>query len=132
MNSRIAAALAAIGTSIGISFGTLSGAAMAHDATPAQYGGIVQTASDLQFELVAKDGGVRLYVDDHGRKKSVAGASGKLTVLNGASKSETALEPAQDNVLVAADKVTLARGAKAVAKVTFADGKTVTVRFVAR
>ncbi|MCD9121114.1 hypothetical protein [Cupriavidus sp. UGS-1] len=128
MNPRIGAALAAIG----ISLGTLPGAVIAHDATPAQYGGIVQTASELQFELVEKDGRVSLHVDDHGRKKAVAGASGKLTVLDGASKSETALQPARDNVLVAADKIVLARGAKAVAKVTFADGKIVTVRFVVK
>ncbi|MEZ7784757.1 hypothetical protein O4A46_23455 [Cupriavidus gilardii] len=125
MNQRIAAALAAISISI-------SGTAMAHGAKPAQYGGVVQTASDLQFELVAKDGNVSLYVDDHDQKKTVAGASGKLTVLNGSKKSETALRPAEGNVLVAAEQIAVAPGAKAVANVTFADGKTVNVRFAVK
>ncbi|WP_454736099.1 hypothetical protein [Cupriavidus necator] len=110
----------------------LSGLAMAHGAKPAQYGGIVQTASDLQFELVNKDGAVSIYVDDHDKKLPVAGASGKLTVLTGAQKTETALNPATDNALVASDKLQLKAGSKLVATIKFADGKTVTARFVAK
>ncbi|CAG2139723.1 hypothetical protein D3C87_1289370 [compost metagenome] len=106
-----------------------TGLVHAHDAKPAQYGGAVQTASDLQFELVNKDGKPALYVDDHDTKKSVGGAKGKLTVLSGTTKTETALTPGSGNVLVANDPVPLPPGAKAVATVTFADGKTVTVRF---
>lgn len=104
----------------------------AHGARPAQYGGVVQTASDLQFELVGKDGQVSLYVDDHDRKKPVAGATGKLTVLAGPDKKETALVPSRENALVARDPIALPSGAKAVATVTFADGKTVTVRFAVK
>lgn len=71
----------------------LSSVAIAHGAKPAQYGGIVQTASDLQFELVNKDGNVTIYVDDHDKKRPAAGASGKLMVLTGAEKTESALVP---------------------------------------
>ncbi|MCO4888442.1 hypothetical protein MKD50_03555 [Cupriavidus sp. WGtm5] len=110
----------------------LSGLAMAHGAKPAQYGGIVQAAGDLQFELVNRDGAVTIYVDDHDRKLPVAGASGKLTVLSGTRKTETALNPGADNALVAADKLQLTAGSKLVATIRFADGKTVTARFVAK
>lgn len=116
-----------IATSLGV-----SGLAMAHGAKPAQYGGIVQTASDLQFELVNKDGAITIYVDDHDRKLPVAGASGKLTVLTGTTKTETALAPRAGNALVAAGKLPLQAGAKLVATIRFADGKTVTARFVAK
>ncbi|WP_439686606.1 Copper chaperone PCu(A)C [Cupriavidus oxalaticus] len=116
-----------IATSLGV-----SGLAMAHGAKPAQYGGIVQTASDLQFELVNKDGAITIYVDDHDRKLPVAGASGKLTVLTGTTKTETALAPGAGNALVAAGKLPLQAGAKLVATIRFADGKTVTARFVAK
>lgn len=105
---------------------------LAHGAKPAQYGGVVQVASDLQFELVNRDGTVTLYVDDHDRKLPVAGATGKLTVLTGAQKTETALAAGAGNALVAADRMQLAKGAKAVALVRFADGKSVTVRFTVR
>ncbi|SPA43044.1 conserved exported protein of unknown function [Cupriavidus taiwanensis] len=110
----------------------LSGLAMAHGAKPAQYGGIVQAAGDLQSELVNRDGAVTIYVDDHDRKLPVAGASGKLTVLSGTRKTETALNPGADNALVAADKLQLTAGSKLVATIRFADGKTVTARFVAK
>ena len=109
-----------------------SGMAMAHGAKPAQYGGIVQVASDLQFELVNRDGAVTIYVDDHDRKLPVAGASGKLTVLTGTRKTETALNPGADNALVAADKLQLQAGSRLVATIRFADGKIVTARFVAK
>ncbi|MGO4280114.1 hypothetical protein [Cupriavidus sp. RAF20_2] len=116
---------------IGLAAFTLgaTGLVHAHGAKPAQYGGVVQTASDLQFELVNKDGKPNLYVDDHDARKSVSGAKGKLTVLSGKEKNETVLTPGSDNVLVASEPVPLPRGAKAVATVTFADGKTITVRF---
>lgn len=107
----------------------LSGLAIAHGAKPAQYGGIVQIASDLQFELVNKDGAVTIYVDDHDKKLPVAGASGKLTVLTGKEKTETALTPGDGNALVGAQKLPLAVGSKAVATIRFVDGKTATVRF---
>lgn len=110
----------------------LSTLAMAHGAKPAQHGGIVQTASDLQFELVNKDGAVTIYADDHDKKLPVAGASGKLTVLTGAEKSETALAPGAENALVAADKLQVKAGSKLVATIKFANGKTVTARFVAK
>ncbi|SOZ38775.1 hypothetical protein [Cupriavidus neocaledonicus] len=115
-----------------LALGGLCGQAMAHGARPAQYGGIVQTASDLQFELVNRDGAVTIYVDDHDKKLPVAGASGKLTVLTGTRKTETALNPGADNALVAADKLQLQAGSKLVATIRFADGKTVTARFVAK
>lgn len=109
-----------------------SGLAMAHGAKPAQYGGVVQTAGDLQFELVNKDGAITIYVDDHDTKKPVAGASGKLTVLTGTQKTETTLAAGTGNALVAADKVQVARGSKAVAVIKFADGKSVTARFLVK
>lgn len=106
----------------------VSGNALAHGDKP-KHGGVVSSASDLHFELVSKDGKATMYVDDHGKPKSTSGASGKLTVLNGAEKSEVPLEPKGDNTLVTGGDVKLSKGSKAVASVTFADKKTVNVRF---
>jgi hypothetical protein len=106
----------------------LSAPVWAHGSAPAQHGGIVQTASDLTFELVGGDAGVALYVDDHGRKKSTQGASGQLTVLSAGQKSQAALLPTGENQLTAKG-LKLAPGAKVVAAVTFADRTSVTVRF---
>jgi hypothetical protein len=108
------------------------GLAIAHGAKPAQYGGVVQVASDLQFELVNRDGTVTIYVDDHDRKMPVGGASGTLTVLTDARKVQTRLAAGAGNALVASDKVELAKGSKAVAVIRFADGRSVTARFNVR
>lgn len=109
----------------------VSGHALAHGEKP-KHGGIVKEASDINFELVARDGKATIYVEDHGKPVSTAGASGKLTVLNGAEKTEAALEPAGDNALVSKGEAKLVKGTKAIAAVTFADKKTVNVRFAVK
>lgn len=109
----------------------LSGHALAHGAKPA-HGGIVQSAGDLAFELVAREEGTVIYVGDHGKDKPTAGASGILTVLQGTSKTEFALAPGGNNTLVVKGNAQLKKGSKAVAAVTFADSKAVSVRFAIR
>ncbi|CAN7766467.1 hypothetical protein LJR290_007317 [Variovorax sp. LjRoot290] len=102
--------------------------AFAHGAAKPQYGGIVQSASDLSFELVAAGDGATIYVLDHEDEFDTAGTSGKLTVLNGAEKSEAALKPAGGNKLEAKG-VKLGKGSKVVAALKTADKKTITLRF---
>lgn len=104
---------------------------VAHESGKARRGGVVQTSADLNFELVGQDGKAVLYVDDHGKPLPTAGMSGKLTVLNGADKSEAELRPAGDNKLEAAG-VKLAKGAKVVAALKTGSGKAVTVRFTVK
>ena len=108
-----------------------SAPALAHGGAAPKHGGVVQTASDLSFELVAGEGAAMLYVEDHGKPMVPTGMSGKLTVLNGADKSEADLKPAGGNKLEAKG-VKLGKGAKAVAALQTADKKTVTVRFTVK
>ena len=116
-------ALAAVATTL-----ALSGNALAH-GSKAKRGGIVQTAGDLSFELVSKDGKTTIYVDDHGKDLPMAGASGTLTVLKGTQKTAVPLVAAGGNMLVAKGDTVLAKGSKAVAAITFADKNAVSVRF---
>ena len=106
----------------------LSGNVLAHGAKP-KHGGIVQTAGDLAFELVTTDSGTTIHVDDHGKDLPTAGATGTLTVLKGTQKTELPLAAGGNNTLVAKGGAKLAPGSKAVAAITFADKKTVSVRF---
>lgn len=106
----------------------LSGNVLAHGAKP-KHGGIVQTAGDLSFELVTTDSGTTIHVDDHGKDLPTAGATGTLTVLKGTQKTELPLQAVGDNTLVAKGGAKLAPGSKAVAAITFADKRTVSVRF---
>lgn len=101
---------------------------LAHGAK-ARHGGIVQSAGDLSFELVTRDADTRIYVDDHGKDLPTAGATGTLTVLKGAQKAELPIVAGANNILVVKGDARLAPGSKAVAAVTFADKKAVSVRF---
>ncbi|MCL5739736.1 MAG: hypothetical protein M1430_02475 [Betaproteobacteria bacterium] len=103
-------------------------AAMAHGAAGPLHGGVVQTASDLSFELVATAEGAAIYIQDHGKDADASRFDGKLTVLNGAEKSEAPLKPAGANKLEAKG-VNLSKGAKAVAVLTTNSKKSITVRF---
>jgi hypothetical protein len=113
---------------LAVALGLAAGGAMAHGVDKAQHGGVVQAAGDLSFELVAEGEGAALYVVDHGKAADTSKFGGKLTVLNGTEKTEVELKPVAANKLVAAP-VKLSKGAKAVATVSTAGGKTITVRF---
>ena len=102
--------------------------AQAHGNDKAQHGGVVRAAGDMSFELVAQGDGALLFVGDHGSPLDASQFTGKLTVLNGAEKSEVELKPAGGNKL-AAGPVKLGKGAKAVATITLPSSKTLTVRF---
>ena len=106
-------------------------AAHAHGDAQSRHGGMVQMASDLSFELVGGPDGATIYVEDHGKPLATAGMAGKLTVLNGAEKTEAELRPAGDNRLEARG-VKLAKGSKAVAALTTASKKALTVRFTVK
>jgi hypothetical protein len=102
-------------------------AVFAHGGATARHGGVVQLASDLSFELVALTDGAAIYVEDHGKPLAPTGMSGKLTVLNGSERSEGNLVASGDRL--EAKGVKLASGAKAVAALTTANKKAITVRF---
>lgn len=113
---------------LGAALAAFSIGAAAHGEGKAMHGGIVQVASDIQYELVPQPGGAALYVVDHGQPVDASRMSGKLTVLAGTKKSEAELKPAGGNKLEATG-VTLAAGAKVVASLKAADGKAASVRF---
>jgi hypothetical protein len=108
----------------------LFNAALAHGGGPAKHGGVVATASDLSFELVASPDGALIYVEDHGKPMAPTGLKGKLTVLNGADKSEADLVVAGDKL--EAKGLKLAKGAKVVAALVTPAAKAITVRFTVK
>lgn len=124
MNSKLLAGLV-----LGLSVLSLN-TAMAHGGAQPKHGGVVATASDLGFELVGTPTGAAIYVEDHGKPMAPTGMSGKLTVLNGAEKSEADLVVAGDKL--EAKGVKLVAGAKVVAALTTSSKKAITVRFTVR
>ena len=104
--------------------------AMAHGGAQAKHGGVVAMASDLGFELVSTPEGAAIYVEDLGKPMAPSGMKGKLTVLNGAEKSEAELRVAGDKL--DAKGVKLAKGAKVVAALVTPAAKAITVRFTVK
>jgi hypothetical protein len=105
-------------------------AAMAHGGAKPKHGGVIATSSDLSFELVGTADGAVIYVEDHGKPLVPTGMSGKLTVLNGDEKWEAPIAAAGDKL--EAKNVKIAKGAKAVAALTTAQQKAITVRFTVK
>lgn len=100
------AAVSMVAAGLVLSMTLGSGSALAHaDHGKPQFGGVVAEAGMAQFEVVGKDGRITVHVTSHGTPVETAGASGKLTVLDGASKSEIDLAPAGENRLQGAGKV---------------------------
>ena len=102
-----------------------AGAGGDHVATK---GGVFVEGKEADYELVAKSGSVQLWVFDHGKPRSIAKASAKVTLLSGSEKQEVVLQPAGDK-LEATGNFKVGPGTKAVAVVTDG-GKTLgTARF---
>jgi len=102
--------------------------ALAHGDAKPQYGGILQVANDLSFELVAQADGATIYLMDHGKPMASKGITGKLTVLQGSNKIEADIKEAGDNTLRVLG-VKLGKGDKLVAALSNIGGKSMTVRF---
>jgi hypothetical protein len=116
---------------LGLAFAMMTGEqALAHGEARARHGGTAMMASDLGFELVGIPGGVALYIEDHGKPLAPTGFRGKITVLAGTEKSEAELVPAADRL--EARGLRLGPGTRAVATLSTAERKVITVRFSVR
>ena len=96
--------------------------AQAHGAPSPNHGGIVQAVGETWLELVVKGDTLELYLEDDGEEMPSAGLTGKLTLVNGASKTDVVLKPAGGNKLEA--RGTTSKGGKVLALLTLADKKT--------
>lgn len=101
-----------------------------HDLTP-RHGGLVAEANHVEFELVAAADAIRLYARDHGKPLALAGASGRLTLLDGASVRDIALTAAGTHLEARGD-FKLKPGNKVVARLERPGKKPLSVRFVVR
>ncbi|HJY07077.1 MAG TPA: hypothetical protein VJ323_12240 [Bryobacteraceae bacterium] len=104
-----------------------STAVWAHSAGPAQHGGVVAAANELEYELVARSDLLQLYIRDHGKPVDVSKASAKVTLLSGDAKKDVELRPTADK-LEATGTFDASPGTKAVAVINLS-GKLLTARF---
>ena len=97
------------------------------DHTP-KHGGIYVETKALDFEVVAKPDVIQVYVNDHGKPVKLDGAKAKVTLLNGAEKSEVDLAPAGEK-FEAKGAFKVAKGTKGIASVTLAGKPAAVARF---
>ncbi len=110
-----------------------SGAVLAsgdHGHAP-KNGGIVVETKAGDFEIVAKPELLQVYFTDHGKAAQLDGAKAKITLLNGAEKSEVELLPA-GNKMEAKGSFKVAKGTKGIAVLTLAGKSPATARFVVK
>ena len=103
----------------------------AHEHHAPKYGGIVEEANGLDYELVIKPDQARLYVDGHDAKVSVKGGKATVTFLKGGTTTKHVLLPAGDNFFEFKGAVPTGPGTRAVA-VILLKGKTTSVRFAVK
>lgn len=94
----------------------------------AKFGGVVVETKAGDMEIVAKPDSIQIYITDHGKPMKLDGAKAKVTLLNGADKSEAELVAAGDK-FEAKGAFKVAKGTKGIALVTLAGKPPVTARF---
>ena len=93
-----------------------------------KHGGVVVETKAGDMEIVAKPDTIYIYFTDHGKPVKLEGAKAKVTLLNGAEKSEADLATAGDK-LEAKGAFKVAKGTKGIAVLTLAGKPPVTARF---
>lgn len=93
-----------------------------------KYGGVVVETKAGEFEIVAKPDLLQIYFSDHDKLIPLEGAKAKVTLLNGAEKSEVDLAPA-GNKMEAKGSFKVAKGTKGIAVLTLSGKSPATARF---
>lgn len=88
----------------------LPAAALAHGATHAQHGGVVQMNGETLFELVRARTGVSLYVMDEDEPVAASGMTARLSITVGGQRREVTMVAGRGNQFFARG-LTLPRGA---------------------
>jgi len=99
----------------------------ADDHSP-KHGGIVVETKAGDLELVAKPDLIVIHVSDHGKPMKLTSATGKVTVFNGADKSDAPLALVGDK-LEAKGSFKIGAGAKVLAELSLNGKPAVSARF---
>ncbi|HET8744924.1 MAG TPA: hypothetical protein VFM98_04935 [Ramlibacter sp.] len=99
------------------------------DHAAPKHGGVTVETKALDFEIVARTDRVQVYVGEHGKAVKLAGAKGKVTLLQGGVKSEAELVPVGDDYLEAKGSFQVGKGTKGIAVVSLPGKPAATARF---
>ena len=96
-----------------------------------KHGGIHIENKAMDIEVVVKADLIQIYASDHGKPLKLDGATAKVTLLNGAEKSEIDL-PLVGDKFEAKGTFKVSKGTKGVVLVTLAGKPGTTARFTVR
>lgn len=99
-----------------------------HDHGP-KHGGLVREAGAITYELVAKSDVLTLHVSEHGKPVPTQGAKATLMLIAGNDRTTIALEPADENRMVAKGNFKIGVGVRAALTVTLAGKDEAKVNF---
>lgn len=99
-----------------------------HGEHAPKYGGVVVETKAGDLELVARPDTILIYAGDHGKPMKLTSASGKVTVFNGAEKTEASLALAGDK-LEAKGRFKVGAGTKVLAEVSLNGKPAISARF---
>ena len=97
----------------------------------ARFGGIHLESKVMDMEVVAKPEVLQIYVSDHGKPLKIEGGKAKITLLNGAEKSEFELAPA-GNKFEAKGTFKVVLGTKGIVLVNLVGKPGTTARFTVK
>ena len=95
-----------------------------------QFGGVIAEAGEIEMEIVGKNDTITVHLSIHGSPIDSAGATGKLTLLEGGKKSDLALTPAGANRMTASGRYSA--GTKLLLQVQLPGQKPLQARTIAK
>ncbi len=107
---------------------SISAIAAGKDDHSPKFGGVVVDTKIGDLEIVAKPESIQIHISDHGKAVKLDGAKAKVTLLNGAEKTEADLVLVGDK-LEAKGAFKVTKGTKGIAVVTLAGKPATTARF---
>ena len=112
---------------IGVQMSVVAGPGHGHGSDhKAMHGGLFYQAN-YDYELVVRDGEVKLFVTDHGKAVELSGATARVTILMGGKKTDIIMAPTGEFFSAKTTRKP-EKGAKAVVQMQIS-GKASTARF---
>ena len=113
-----------VSTSVGL-------AAAKHEESKPRHGGVVVEVNEVDYELVARDGGFVIHVADHGKPVSTKGWSGTISTVGG-EKASADLVSSGENLFEAKGNLKTKPGSRLLATIHAPGKKPVQVRFTTK
>ena len=102
-----------------------------HEESKPRHGGVVVEVSEIDYELVSRDGKLVIHVSDHGKPVNTKGWTGNIATI-GADKATAELASSGENLLMAKTPLAAKPGSRLLATIQPVGKKPLQVRFTVK